>query len=59
MPPTTGTQRAIDAARDVFEPRAAPPATQPLGTRPGSAPIATTIVLFAVVAALLVFIAWL
>jgi hypothetical protein len=54
MPPTTGTQRAIDSARDVFEPR-----LTPLATRPGSAPIATTIVLFAVVAALLGFIAWL
>lgn len=59
MPPTNGTQRTIDAPRDVFEMRGARLATQPIATQPGSAPIATTIVLFVVVAALLGFIAWL
>jgi len=54
MPPPTGTQRAIDTAHPMFEPR-----VKALASRPGSAPIATSIVLFVVVAALLGFIAWL
>ncbi len=54
MPPPIGTQRAIDNVQSMFEPR-----VNARASRPGSAPIATTIVLFVVVAALLGFIAWL
>jgi hypothetical protein len=52
MVPPTGTERALGAPLNSFGPRT------PVDTRPGSAPIATTIVLFAVVAVLLGFIAW-
>ncbi|MCY2959552.1 MAG: hypothetical protein NTY35_05240 [Planctomycetota bacterium] len=54
MATTSGTPRTGEPAPSVFEPR-----TNPRESRPGSAPVATTIVLFAVVAALLGFIAWL
>jgi len=54
MPPPTGTQRAIHTVQPMFDPR-----LSSLGSRPGSAPLATSIVLFVVVAALLGFIAWL
>lgn len=53
MAPPSGTERALGEPLSSFAPR-----TAPLDTRPGSVPIATTIVLFAVVAVLLGFIAW-
>lgn len=54
MSSPSGTQRVLDDAPPVFDTRSGP-----LAARPGSAPMATTIVLFTVVAALLGFIAWL
>jgi len=54
MAPTHGSQRALDPEPPLFEPLA-----KRAGARPGGVPVATTIVLFVVVAALLAFIAWL
>lgn len=54
MSPPNGSERALHPPPPVFETRA-----KMSDTRPGGVPVATTIVLFAVVAALLGFIAWL
>ncbi len=54
MAPTRGSQRALDPEQPLLEPLA-----HSTRARPGGVPVATTIVLFVVVVALLAFIAWL
>jgi len=53
MAPPTASERALPPPTQPFDLR-----TGTSASRPGHAPLATTIVLFAVVAALLGFIAW-